>query len=215
MNNNNYASNVGMYIVTFLLCALINGCSSPSPRIVERTTYQPNHTHQAQFIQNYIDSMTDSLIVSDHFYSIKKGRVAVGSIGMINTLKLSDDKTHPLNLLGLTLQDGLMTSLLNRGYLVVEYHRSKNIIIRDNQDLMLTRELEYLKQDQALSYFLTGTIAYQENGASVSLRIIDLENDQISAATTKFIPINVFWNNRNVTNYNGMLYRTNSYKGSN
>lgn len=214
MNNNKYASNFDVSIVTFLLCALISGCSSLSPKVVERTTYQPIHTHQAQFIQTYIDSMTDSLIVSDHFYNTKKGRVAVGSIGMINTLKLSDDETHPLNLLGLTLQDGLMTSLLNRGYLVVEYHRSKNIIIRDNQDLMLTRELEYLKKDQALNYFLTGTIAYQENGASVSLRIIDLENDQISAATTKFIPINVFWSNQGVTSYNGKLYRNNSSTGS-
>jgi len=188
-------------------------CSSTVHKPIEQQiTHNQSRDYRVQYIQNYIDSMADSLIVNDHYDRIKRGRIAVGSIGLIDTLKLSEDKTHPLDILGLTLQDGLMSSFLNRGYKIVEYHRSRSIIIRNNQDLMITREIKHLKQDQDIAYFLTGTIAYQENGASVNLRIIDLENDQISAATTKFIPMNVFWNSRQVTNYNGMLYRNSANK---
>ncbi|MBL0711165.1 MAG: hypothetical protein JJV99_09175 [Colwellia sp.] len=194
----------------YIFAIFLTACSSTDQKTtIEEQPIIP-HQHRdysVQYIQNYIDSMADSLIVNDHYDRIKRGRIAIGSIGLIDTLKLSEDKTHPLDMLGLTLQDGLMTSFLNRGYKVVEYHRARNIIIRDNQDLMLTREIKHLKQDQNIAYFLTGTIAYQENGASVNLRIIDLENDQVSAATTKYIPMNVFWNSRQVTNYNGMLYR--------
>ncbi|MGL1957821.1 MAG: FlgO family outer membrane protein [Colwellia sp.] len=195
-----------------VLVLLLGACSSVSHEPIEHKNHYQHYVNRSQFIQNYVDAMADSLIVNDHYDRIKRGRVAIGTIGMIDTLKLSEDNTHPLNLLGLKLQDGLITSFLNRGYKVVEYRRAKNIIIRDNQDLMLTREIEYLQQDQNLSYFLTGTIAYQENGASVSLRIIDIENDQVSAATTKFIPIDVFWDRRQVTSYDGMIYR-NSHSG--
>lgn len=202
-------NNTTLYNSTcFFLMLLITSCSSSTQKITEYKPHPTSHVYRTQFIQNYVDSMADSLIVNDQYDRIKRGRVAIGSIGMIDTLKLSEDKAHPLNLLGLKLQDGLMTSFLNRGYQVVEYHRAKHIIIRDNQDSMLTREIGHLKQEQNFSYFLTGTIGYQEDGASISLRIIDLENDQVSAATTKFIPIDVFWKQRQVTSYNGMLYRT-------
>jgi hypothetical protein len=190
-----------------LFCAVILGACSSIQNPNQGSRFQSTPVYRTQFIQNYIDSMADSLIVNDEYNRIKRGRIAVGTIGMIDTLELTDDKYHPLSLLGLKLQDGLITSFLNRGYKVVEYRRAKNIIVRDDQDQMLTRSLDLLKAEQDLHYFLTGTIAYQENGASISLRIIDLGNDQVSAATTKFIPVDVFWDKRKVTTYNGMLYR--------
>ncbi|MFT5760549.1 MAG: hypothetical protein ACI9LM_005336 [Alteromonadaceae bacterium] len=208
MHKNIFSKPLSKITLYFLVLLTLGACSSVSREAKEDERSIYHSTYRPQFIQNYINSMADSLIVNDKYDRIKRGRLAIGSIGMIDTLKLSEDKTHPLNLLGLTLQDGLMASFLNRGYQVVEYHRTKNIIIRDNQDLMLTREIKYLKQDQNLGYFLTGTIGYQEDGASVNLRIIDLQNDQVLAATTKFIPIDVFWNKRQVNSYEGMLYRS-------
>ncbi len=200
---------VSLYCVLVLLLA---ACSTVSQQPTEHIQTHQHSVSHSQFIQHYVDEMADALIVNDHFDRIKRGRVAIGSIGMIDTLKLSEDQTHPLNLLGLKLQDGLITSFLNRGYKVVEYRRAKNIIMHDNQDLMLTREIKHLKEEQKFSYFLTGTIAYQEDGASVNLRVIDLKSDLVSAATTKFIPIDVFWQHRQVTQYDGMIYRT-SYTG--
>jgi hypothetical protein len=196
-----------IFLCSFIHVVFMLPACSSSP---EPSNWQENITYSHSrplFIQNYIDAMTDSLIVSDENHRIKRGRIAVGSIGMIKTLMLSEDAHHPLNMLGLKLQDGLMSSLLNRGYKVIEYHRTKNIIIRDDQDQMLSRTIDDLKGNQELNYFLTGTIAYQEGGASISLRIIDLNDDQVSAATTKFIPIDVFWGQRQVTGYNGMIYR--------
>jgi len=200
--------NKGLLISCGLL--MLSACSSTNTV----STYEPTHRQQSSyrplFIQNYIDSMADSLIVNDQQRKIKRGKIAVGTIGMIDTLTLSNNNTHPLAQLGLKLQEGLMTSLLNRGYKVVEYRRTKNIVVRGDQDQMLSRELADLRAERELNYYLTGTIAYQENGAAISLRIIDLANDEVAAATTKFIPIDVFWQHRQMTEYNGMLYRDSS-----
>lgn len=200
------------YSILFNVCALLvlAACSSTENTNTAQNDYRPQSSYRPLFIQNYIDSMADSLIVNDQYRKIKRGKIAVGTIGMIDTLTLTNNNTHPLAQLGLKLQEGLMTSLLNRGYKVVEYRRTKNIIVRGNQDQMLSRELAHLKAERELNYYLTGTIAYQENGAAISLRIIDLANDEVSAATTKFIPIDVFWQHRQVTEYNGMIYRDSS-----
>ena len=207
-------------MLLFLTSIMLNGCSSVNDASSYTSNAQSvalahnNTYYRPLFIQNYVDSMTDSLIVNDQYRKIKRGKIAVGTIGMIDTLALANNNNHPLAQLGLKLQEGLMSSLLNRGYKVIEYRRTNNILVRGDQDQMLSRELAHLRTERELNYYLTGTIAYQESGAAISLRIIDLANDQVSAATTKFIPIDVFWQRRQVNEYNGMLYRD-SYQGAN
>lgn len=175
--------------------------------------YNSNFTNRPMFIQNHADAMSDSLIAHSQ-RSFRVGRVAIGSISMIDTFKIHKDLTHPLSMLGNQLQESLMTSLSQRGYQVIEYRRSKDIIIHNNYDQMLTRELDKLNSNEEFSYFLTGTIKYQENGATVNLRVIDLLNNDVISATTKLIPLDVFWDNRQVNSINGFLYRNSSYRSN-
>ncbi len=202
------------YIVFFsallTLCSCVNSFEQNSHH-QKNTTYTASLTYRPMFIQNHVDSMSDSLVAHSQ-KNFKIGRTAIGSITLIDSFEINKDKTHPLFMLGNQLQESLMTSLLQRGYQVVEYRRSENLIIHNDHDQILTRELEKLNDTGALNYFLTGTVKYQENGAAVNLRVIDLLNNEVISATTKLIPLDVFWDKRQVRNINGMLYR-NSYRG--
>jgi len=194
------------YILLFNTLFVLCSCSSFSEQKKEQKIYNNNFTYRPMFIQNHVDAMSDSLVAHSQ-KSFKIGRTAIGSITMIDTFKINKDLTHPLFMLGNQLQESLMTSLLQRGYQVVEYRRSKDIIIHNNYDKMLTRKLNKLNNTDEFNYFLTGTIKYQENGAAVNLRVIDLLNNEVVSATTKFIPLDVFWDYRQVSSINGMLYR--------
>lgn len=192
-----------------LIVLLIQGCTSSFGNhsyLMEPLQKHQQYYNRSMFIQSYVDSMADALVVNSQG-SLKKGRIAVGTITRIDTFQLESSQGHPLHYLGLQLQESLMTAFLQRGYRVVEYRRANNIIIKAEQDQMLSRSIEDLKQQQDFHYFLTGTIKYQENGAAINLRIIDLANNEVNSASTKFIPKDVFWDQRRVNMVNGHLYR--------
>jgi len=201
------------YLLSVIAMSLLSACTSNnmenSSDVKHQTVYQ---SYRPMFIQNHVDALADSLVAHSQ-KNFKLGRIAVGSISMLDTFKVEADNTHQLAKLGNQLQESLMTSMLQRGYRVVEYRASNDIIIHDNQDQMLTRDLKQLTAVDEFNYFLTGTIKYQENGAVVNVKVIDLLNNELVSASTKFIPGDVFWDNRQATSTDGMIYRS-SYRGN-
>ncbi|GAA6203872.1 FlgO family outer membrane protein [Thalassotalea sp. SU-HH00458] len=167
----------------------------------------PYQHERALFIQNYVDGMTDALIVNGNG-AIKLGRIAVGSVNMIDSFHLAQDKTHHLNFLGLQVQESLMTSFLRRDYRVVEFRRTNQLLLKENYDQMLSRQLTELSNSQEFNYFLTGTMKYQDNGAIINLRMVDLSNNEVVSATTKLVPSDVFWPRNQVMMNNGLIYRS-------
>lgn len=199
------------------LCLSAAGCSSfhQTPDEVKaaqsgrQVAYPGPATYGASrpmFIQNYVDGMADALVAYSR-QNFKLGRTAIGSITLIDSLDIEQDANHPLAQLGNQVQESLNSSLAQRGYSVVEYRRSQHLIIHPDHEQMLTRDLTKLADSENFNYFLTGTIKYQENGAVVNLRVIELEGNEVIAATTKLIPLDVFWDTRQVRNVNGYLYR--------
>ena len=197
----------------YLLLLLLPACSTSyqsDESAYYQHSYTNNHTNaihgNSQFIQQYVESMSDALIVNAR-NDFKNGRIAIGSITMIDSFSLDQEKTHHLSFLGLQVQESLMTSLLEKRYRVIEYRRTKEIILHENYDQMLSRVLSQLSSQQSFHYFLTGTIKYQESGAIVNLRLIDLVTNEVNAATTKLVPRDVFWQYKSTISHNGLLYR--------
>lgn len=201
------------FVAPLLVSSVLISCSHQLPYQLTPTNNAPltvQYSHdRAMFIQSYVDAMADAIIVNG-VEEMKMGRIAVGSITMIDSFQLAQDKTHHLNFLGLQIQESLMTALLKRKYRVVEFRRSNDILIRDNYDQMLSREIEALNDKNEFHYFLTGTLKYQDNGAIVNLRMIDLTNNEVVSATTKLVPNDVFWPKNRVVSHNGLLYRNGS-----
>ncbi len=134
--------------------------------------------------------------------------IAIGTFTQVDTLELNKNVNHPLRLLGLQLEEGLMTASINKGLKVIEFKTRQKLLLKSDQDLMLSRDVKQLQSKQNVRYFLTGTLTEQETGVVVNARLIDTDNNQVIAAATDYVPMDTLWGLHKVQMKNDLIYRT-------
>ncbi|GFD89724.1 hypothetical protein KUL152_19500 [Tenacibaculum sp. KUL152] len=142
----------------------------------------------------------------------RQSRYAVVGFVPADTMKFDANHQHPLMLLGHQLEQGMITEATKRGFSTQEFKLSDDIIVSDESDRILTREIERLSNIERVDFYITGTMVLQESGAVVNARIINARNKDIVAAATRFFPAELFWQEERVTTRNGKLYRTESMR---
>ena len=135
-------------------------------------------------------------------------RYAVVGFVPVDTMKYNPQDQHPLMMLGHQLEQGMITEATKRGFIAQEFKLSNDIMVSDESDRVLTRNLDHLSDIEHVDYYITGTLVYQQSGAMVNARIINARNKDIVAAATRFFPADLFWEEERVTSRNGRLYRT-------
>ena len=191
---------------TALLLGLLSGCSSSD---------EP----KSQFAQTDASNVSALGNVEYHTYmlanelfadvgSARQSRYAVVGFVPADTMKYSAGHQHPLMLLGHQLEQGMITEATKRGFSTQEFKLSNDIIVSDESDRVLTRDIDQLSNIERVDFYITGTMVYQESGAVVNARIINARNKDIVAAATRFFPAELFWREEQVTTRNGKLYRT-------
>lgn len=131
-------------------------------------------------------------------------------VGFVPVASMQQDISQqgPLMLLGHQLEQGLITEVVRRGFIAQDYKVTNTIIMADNSERALSRNVEHLRSMQTIDYYITGTITEQETGAMVNARIINVRNKDVIAAATKFFPAELFWQQEQVILRNGMFYRS-------
>ncbi|GMM72758.1 hypothetical protein MTsDn5_27100 [Alteromonas gracilis] len=213
INNASHAFLTGSIsgLVKVLSCAalyagLLAGCS---------TLEEP----KSQFSQTNTDDISALGNVEYHTYMLanelfadvgpaRQSRYAVVGFVPVDSMKYSADHQHPLMLLGHQLEQGMITEATKRGFSTQEFKLSNDIIVSDESDRVLTRDIDQLSNIERVDFYITGTMMYQESGAVVNARIINARNKNIVAAATRFFPAELFWREEQVTTRNGKLYRT-------
>ena len=191
---------------TALLLGLLSGCSSSD---------EP----KSQFAQTDASDVSALGNVEYHTYmlanelfadvgSARQSRYAVVGFVPADTMKYSAGHQHPLMLLGHQLEQGMITEATKRGFSTQEFKLSNDIIVSNESDRVLTRDIDQLSNIERVDFYITGTMVYQESGAVVNARIINARNKNIVAAATRFFPAELFWREEQVTTRNGKLYRT-------
>ena len=191
---------------TALLLGLLSGCSSSD---------EP----KSQFAQTDASNVSALGNVEYHTYmlanelfadvgSARQSRYAVVGFVPADTMKYSTGHQHPLMLLGHQLEQGMITEATKRGFSTQEFKLSNDIIVSNESDRVLTRDIDQLSNIERVDFYITGTMVYQESGAVVNARIINARNKNIVAAATRFFPAELFWREEQVTTRNGKLYRT-------
>ncbi|GGD67314.1 FlgO family outer membrane protein [Lacimicrobium alkaliphilum] len=132
---------------------------------------------------------------------------AVATFVPVAGLKYQPRQQHPLMLLGHQLEQGMITEASRRGYKPQDFKVTNDIIVEQQADRVLSRNVEHLSSTQRVDFYISGTIVEQASGAIVNARIIQVDSKAVVAAATKFFPENLFWREQNVTTRNGMLYR--------
>jgi TolB-like protein len=192
-----------------LWAAILSGCSmAPDDnRQVSQTVRVVVPTAQQNSVHYYTQRLANQLFRSVLAFKPNAG-IAIGTFTQVDTLTLNENPNHPLRLLGLQLEEGLMTASIGQGLKVIEYKTRDKLTIKADQDLMLSRDVKALSASQDVQYFLTGTLTEQESGVVVNARLIDTANNQVIAAATDYVPINTLWGANKVKLKQNLIYRT-------
>lgn len=140
---------------------------------------------------------------------LPRGPIAVVSFTEMRGLK-PDPYNVSMNMLGLQLQESMLTVASQRGYDVKEIRLADAIAIYPDHEQMLTRDLTRLAQQQSVRYIIVGTMNQSEQFTTVNARMVDVQTHQVVAATSDLVPATVLGSTEDVQLRQQRLYRNSS-----
>ncbi|WP_170145504.1 FlgO family outer membrane protein [Salinimonas sediminis] len=188
-----------------LLAGVTSGCSM----LATETTQQSRKAAPAKALGN---AEYETYMLANELFAgmtpTRHARYAVAGFVPADTLAHNSENQQPLMLLGHQLEQGLVTEAAKRGFTAQEFRLTNDIIMSDNSDRVLSRQIDQLSALNRVDFYITGTLVHQQGGAMVNAKIIDVRTKDVVAAATRFFPAGLFWNEEQVTTRNGRLYRT-------
>jgi TolB-like protein len=144
-----------------------------------------SHTYQSDSPQQ-LHSHTQALATQLFANGGQPTRVAVGSLVPVQSLQQQgsgDDRRMVQQ-----IQEGLISAASQHGAQITEYRTTRALRLQNEQEIMLSRELDHLARQQQIDYFLTGTYSEVDGGLMVNARLILLRDSSVFAAATHFFP---------------------------
>jgi len=188
-----------------LVSILLFGCSQ-TPDVDTEFASSSSNTSALGNVELHTFQLANELFANVR--ANRQSRYAVVGFVPVDTMMYNETQQHPLMLLGHQLEQGMMTEASRRGLVTQEYKLSKDIMINDLSDRVLTRNVEKLTGLESVDFYITGTLVYQQEGAIVNARIVNARNKDVVAAATRFFPAELFWQREQVTTRDGRIYRT-------
>jgi len=165
-----------------------------------------------QSVHYYVEQLARQLFMTSKAINFNQS-VAVGTF-----LPMTDigGKNMPLsNVLGLQIQESLVTLATQAGLNVIEFKAARGIKIQKNQDVMLSRKLSDINTQIEADYYLTGTHYIQDQSVVVNARLIDVATQDVIAAATDVIPRSVMWDFPEKSRAKITMIGSNIYRRSN
>lgn len=194
--------------IPLLLVLLLGGCSLLDDEQQNRQMMATSNQDLGN-IEMHTSDLADELFAG--LGNFRDARYAVAGFVPVRQMQYNGEAQGPLMLLGHQLEQGLMTEADRRGFVTQDYKLTKDIIMHDDSDRALSRELNHLQGQAKADFFITGTITEQQGGAIVNARIVHIASQDVVGAATKFFPNRLFWGAEKVTTRGGMLYRSESH----
>lgn len=202
-NTLNTCASLLLCIICILVLISLSGCAN----ILSQNA--PNKDVQITNLGNselYTFRLAEELFAN--LQADRQYRYAVAGFVPVTNMQSDLSEQGPLMLLGHQLEQGLITEAVRRGYVAQDFKATNAIIMTEDSDRALSRDLNHLSSLQNIDYYLTGTITPQQNGAMVNARVINVRNKDVVAAATSFFPADLFWQKEQVSLRNGQLYRS-------
>lgn len=193
-------------LVTVALVTLLGGCATSTTKDTQMEQAEVPNVPALGNVEYHTYILANELFAGVR--PARQARYAVVGFVPANTMKYNGDDQHPLMMLGHQLEQGMITEASKRGFTTQEFKLSNDIMINDESDRVLTRNIEQLSDVERVDYYITGTLVQQQAGAMVNARIINVRTKNVVAAATRFFPAELFWEREQVTSRHGKLYRT-------
>ena len=189
-----------LVLLNLTACNLV---PAPEPSV---PTDAPKAAMAPYTVNEYVANLTSQL---NHVNSAlnANARIGVSSFFYADALdtKLVAGQASGLSL---QIQESLLTQFTQLGYHTVEYRLGNNLILAQNADSILSRDLSKLRNRQNIDLVITGTVTRQQHAYIVNARLVNIENKQVLSAGSTEIPINVMWGNEKIQQRDGSLYRS-------
>ncbi|WP_333798169.1 FlgO family outer membrane protein [Rheinheimera sp.] len=137
---------------------------------------------------------------------ITPGAIAVVSFTDVKSLA-PDPYNLSMNLLGLQLQESMLTVASQLGYQVKELRLASSVKIYADHERMLSRDISELATQQSVRYVIAGTLNQSENYTTVNARLVDIQTNTVIAAASDLVPSSVLGSAEQVQLRQQMLYR--------
>ncbi|MCT6700538.1 FlgO family outer membrane protein [Rheinheimera sp. 4Y26] len=137
---------------------------------------------------------------------ITPGAIAVVSFTDVKSLA-PDPYNLSMNLLGLQLQESMLTVASQLGYQVKELRLASSVKIYADHERMLSRDINELATQQSVRYVIAGTLNQSENYTTVNARLVDIQTNTVIAAASDLVPSSVLGSAEQVQLRQQMLYR--------
>ncbi|MGJ8681939.1 FlgO family outer membrane protein [Paraglaciecola sp.] len=192
--------------ITFMLSAcVLTDLGSSAENAHSTNSLKDRNFHQQNTLHRHVEKLARQLLSSSNLID-NVGTVAIGTI--LPALQENGDPLPQSKMLGLQIQESLMTFATQAGLQVVDFKTMPTIKITSAADKMLSREVEDLNSNISADYFLTGTYTKQENSTIVNIRLVQLPDNIVLAAATDYIPNDTMWSSSKVTLKNNQIYRS-------
>lgn len=155
-------------------------------------------------VHNYVELLARQLFDTSNGLDISQP-VIIGTFLPANSLM--PETNEQLKPFGLQLQESFTTLSMQAGLRVIEYKSLPGVMIKNEADVMLSRDKEFLDQKFNAQYLLTGNYIEQENSLVVNVKLIALTDKRLIGAATGYVPTNSFYSHNKVQLKNGHLYR--------
>lgn len=201
-------------ILSFLLIQLVMGCSSFSSisdndqnsvlSVANGRNVSNQTINKQQSIHHYAKQLAEQFFTTSENININK-TIAVGTFLPISNL---NGNTLPqANPIAHQLQESFITIAAQVGLKVVEFKTMSQLKIKNNQDIMLSRNIDELTSTINADYYLTGTYSEHKDELVVNVRLIELPSNIVVAAATDYIPADIMEYQSEITLKNNQLYR--------
>lgn len=139
----------------------------------------PALNHSKKQLTDYASQLGFKLAT---FEALKGARVGVTSFVEF------DDNLQTTNPLGNQFAEAMVSTLPQHGVEVVDFKLTRKIIVSQNGDFSMSRNVRELSRKSGMDYILTGTLITTRRGVQVHSRVVSVRSQQVIASATTLLP---------------------------
>jgi hypothetical protein len=185
-----------------LALGLLSACTHQVRPVVQQaptalSTYSLHH---------YTKQLSEQLFMQLEAQRGRADGVAVASFLPVNSLSLQHvDSTE--RQLANQLAENMLVHARQHGLTVYDYRLRNNVLLTADHEQALSRQLDAIDPASDADTLLTGTYTQMDDGLLVNVRLIRLQNKQVIAAASGYVPANALWPEQQVDKRGNTLYR--------
>ncbi|AVJ55321.1 hypothetical protein C5610_02775 [Idiomarina sp. OT37-5b] len=164
--------------------------------------------HKANTYEGVADDLAEQLVVQLKRQGADDGFSQLGLTRWVMADSLALPHPHD-SVTGLShqLSESLYTHLQERNVRLIDYRAQDYVSLSKQGATLLTRDPQRLNQQPLLDWVLVGTMAPEQGGVIVNLRVIDRTSQQVLASANRFVPKHLYADNRRSEMVGGKLQR--------